>query len=81
MPSDHDLLIMSAARLYSLGVDLEDARERLRRLVAGGVPFESLEMLAALTDFQTRNARWKAMEKEHLARRDKLLSRSRGTAD
>ena len=68
---------MSAARLYSLGVDLEGARERLRQLVADGVPYESPEMLAALTDFQTLEAQWKAMEKDHLEYRDELLKRKK----
>ena len=30
MDGRKDLLLMSAARLYSMGVDLETARERLR---------------------------------------------------
>lgn len=77
MPTENDLLIMSAARLYSLGVDLEGARERLRQLVADGVPYESPEMLAALTDFQTLEAQWKAMEKDHLEYRDELLKRKK----
>lgn len=81
MSSDHDLLIMSAARLYSLGVDLEGARSKLRHLVADGVPYESPEMLAALTDFQTLEAQWKAMEKEHIAFRDELLKRANNAAD
>ena len=36
MFNEKDLLIASAARLYSMGVDLEAARERLRQLVAQG---------------------------------------------
>ena len=40
---DHrkELLLASAARLYSMGVDLEAARERLRQLVAQGVSYDS----------------------------------------
>lgn len=75
MSTENDLLIMSAARLYSLGVDLEGARERLRKLVADGVPYESPEMLAALTDFQTLETQWKAIEKEHIEYQDELLKR------
>lgn len=75
MPTENDLLIMSAARLYSLGVDLEGAREKLRQLVADRVPYESPEMLSAFTDFRTLEAQWKAMEKEHIEYRDELLKR------
>jgi len=77
MSNANDLLIMSAARLYSLGVDLESAREKLRQLVSDGVPYESPEMLAALTDFQTLEEQWKAMEKDHIEYRDELLTRNR----
>ena len=72
MPTKNDLLIMSAARLYSLGVDLEGAREKLRQLVADGVSYESPEMLAAFTDFQTLETQWKAMEKNHIEYRNEL---------
>ena len=75
MSTENDLLIMSAARLYSLGIDLEGARERLRKLVADGIPYESPEMLAALTDFQTLETQWKAMEKEHIEYQYELLKR------
>ena len=37
--NNKDLLIASAARLYSMGIDLEAARERLRQLVEQGVPY------------------------------------------
>lgn len=38
MNEEKDLLLASAARLYSLGVDVEAAREHLRELVKQGVP-------------------------------------------
>lgn len=37
MDNEKDLLIASAARLYSMGIDLEAARDRLRQLVEQGV--------------------------------------------
>ena len=67
-----DLLLASAARLYSLGVDLEAAREKLKTLVAQGVPYESDEMLRAYQDFKELEQQWKALEKEHLALRDEI---------
>lgn len=68
-----ELLLKSAARLYSLGVDLEAARERLRQLVQQGVPYESEEMKTAYLEFETLNQQWKALEQEHLSLRDKIL--------
>ena len=72
MDERKDLLLMSAARLYSLGVDLEGARDRLRRLVAQGVPYSSKETAEAYRAFSTLEAQWKALEREHLALREEL---------
>lgn len=68
-----DLLLASAARLYSLGVDLEAARERLRKLVARGISYESEEMRTAYQEFTTLEAQWKEMERQHLALRDEIV--------
>ena len=66
MKSDNQLLLVSAARLYALGIDVEGAREELRRLVAAGVPYDSQEMHAALQNFQELDVQWKEMERQHL---------------
>ena len=66
MYTDKDLLLQSAARLYTLGVDMEGAREELRRLVSAGVPYESPKMCAALQNFQELDAQWKELERQHL---------------
>ena len=42
-----DLLLASAARLYSMGVDLEAARAKLKELVEMGVPYDSDQMKQA----------------------------------
>ena len=68
-----ELLLASAARLYSLGIDVEAARERLRQLVEQGVPFSSPEMEQAYLDYQQLNQRWKEMEREHLNLRYEIL--------
>ena len=47
MDNEKDLLIASAARLYSMGIDLEAVRDRLRQLVEQGVPYHSDEMKQA----------------------------------
>lgn len=61
-----DLLLRSAARLYSLGIEVEAAREQLRKLVQQGVPYDSPEMRKALEEFQELDQQWKALEQEHL---------------
>lgn len=67
-----DLLLKSAARLYSLGIDLEMARDKLRKLVAQGVPYNSKEMKAAYKEFSELDRQWKALEKQHLELRDDI---------
>ena len=68
-----DLLIASAARLYSMGIDLEAARDRLRQLVEQGVPYNSAEMRQAVQDFKELEQQWKALEKQHLELRDEMM--------
>ena len=67
-----DLLIASAARLYSMGIDLEAARDRLRQLVEQGVPYSSEEMRQAVQGFKELERQWKELEREHLELRDKI---------
>ena len=68
-----DLLLASAARLYSFGVDLEAARERLRELVARGVSYDSPEMKQAYEEFAALDKQWKELERQHLDLRDEIL--------
>ena len=68
-----DLLLASAARLYSMGVDLEAARAKLRELVDQGVSFDSDEMLRAHQNFQELDRQWKDLEQQHLALRDEIM--------
>ena len=72
MYNEKDLLIASAARLYSMGIDLEAARDRLRQLVEQGVPYSSDEMKQAVQDFRGLERQWKELEREHLDLRDKV---------
>ena len=67
-----DLLLASAARLYSMGVDLEAARSRLKELVDRGVPYDSDEMKRAYQDFKELEQQWTALEQQHLELRDEL---------
>ena len=67
-----DLLLRSAARLYSLGIEVEAAREQLRKLVQHGAPYDSPEMRKALEEFQKLDHQWKALEQEHLQLRAEI---------
>ena len=73
MDPKKELLLTSAARLYSVGVDLEGARERLKTLVAQGVSYDCDEMKAAYRDFCDLERQWKALEAQHLALRKEIL--------
>jgi hypothetical protein len=72
MDARKELLLMSAARLYSLGLDVEAAREKLRQLVDQGVSFSSEEMLEAYEDFTALDGQWRELEKQHLELRDEI---------
>ena len=74
MDNKKDLLIASAARLYSMGIDLEAARDRLRQLVEQGVPYNSVEMKQAVQDFKELERQRKELEKMHLELRDEIRS-------
>ena len=76
MDARKDLLLKSAARLYSLGVDLEMAREKLKKLVEQGVPYDSKEMKDAYREFSELDAQWKEMEKQHIELRDEIVDPS-----
>lgn len=73
MGNEKDLLLASAARLYSMGIDLEAARERLRQLVEQGVSYSSKEMQVAYQDFIELDRQWKELEKQHLTLRDEIV--------
>ena len=72
MDARKDLLIKSAARLYSLGVDLEMTRDKLKKLVEQGVPYDFKEMKDAYREFSELDAQWKELEKQHIELRDEI---------
>lgn len=73
MDAQKKLLLQSAARLYTLGMDLEGARERLRKLVEQGVPYDSPEMKNAYRDFVELDRQWKELEGQHMTLRNEIL--------
>ena len=75
MNSDKELLILSAARLYSVGVDLEAARARLKALVDQGVSYSDERMIKAYDDFNELKAQWDNLEKQHLELRNKITGK------
>ena len=75
MNSDKELLIMSAARLYSVGVDLEAARARLKELVDQGVSYSDERMIKAYNDFNDLKAQWDNLEKQHLELRNEITGK------
>ena len=75
MNSDKELLILSAARLYSVGVDLEAARARLKELVDQGVSYSDERMIKAYDDFNELKAQWDNLEKQHLELRNEITGK------
>ena len=69
-----ELLLRSAARLYSLGVDLEDAKERLRALADAGENYGSPEMAEALNTYMDLKKLWDDLEAEDLRLRDEITN-------
>ena len=74
-----DFLLRSAARLYSLGIEVEAARDQLRKLVEQGVPYTYTEMRKALEEFQELDRQWKSLEQEHLQLKAELANESQTT--
>lgn len=72
MDCKKELLIKSAARLYSVGIDLEGAKERIRKLVSDGVGYDTLEMAKAVREYTEIKELWDILENEYLALRDDI---------
>ena len=73
MDSKKDLLLRSAARLYSIGVELDGAKERIRALVESGVGYDTPEMAAAVREYTELKSLWDDLEQEHLRLREEIL--------
>ena len=69
-------LLKSAAQLARLGLDVDAARETLRRLAARGVPFDSEEMLRAYERFTELDKQWRELEQKHLALREEIAQKA-----
>lgn len=65
-------LVKQAGKLYTLGVTVENHREKLRRLVEKKVPYDSPQMKEVLDEFKMADEKWKQLEQEHLEYRKQL---------
>lgn len=62
-------MLRAAEKLYCLGVALEAARQRLKKMVEAGVSYQSDQMAAALQSYQSMEAEWKQLEQQYLEKR------------
>lgn len=74
MDERKNLLLRSAARLYSLGLDLEAAKERIRNLVADGVGYDAPKMVQAAQEYTELKELWDTLEAEHLKLKHEILN-------
>ena len=73
MDDRKELLLASAARLYSVWLDLEAARERLKEFAEKGVSYQSDKMKQAYEEFRRLNQEWKALKQRYLELREEIL--------
>lgn len=66
MRKNKNTLIMSAMKLYLMGIVLEGTRAKLRRLVKKGTPYDSPKVHAAYNKFIALYTQWKALEAKHI---------------
>lgn len=74
MDARKDLLLRSAARLYCLGLDLEAAKERVRKLATDGVRYDAPEMAQAAQEYTELKTLWDSLEAEHLKLKREILN-------
>lgn len=76
---DHrkELLLKSAARLYSLGIEVDAAKERLRTLVNEGVGYDDPKMLQALDTYTEMKKQWESLERDYIDLRNEVESKTK----
>lgn len=72
MQGKRELLIITASKLYSVGMELDYAKEKLKKLVDDGVSFDSAQMLDAYNEYKALEDQWNLVEAEYLDLRDEL---------
>lgn len=68
-----ELLIRVASKLYSIGLDMDYAKENLRKLVSAGVSFDSSQMKDAYNEYKELEEQWNSLEAEYIGMRDELF--------
>ncbi len=66
-------LLCSAEKLYSMGVDLDDTKDRIRRLVEAGTDYDAPEMVRAVSEYTNLKRQWEELEQEYLKLRQEIL--------
>ncbi len=66
-------LLRCAAKLYSLGFELDDAKAGIRKLVEAGTDNYAPEMARAVSKYTTLKRQWEALEYEFLKLRQEIL--------
>lgn len=74
MDTKRELLIQSAARLYSIGIDLENIKQQIKKLVDNGTSYEAPEMIQAVREYSELKELWYILEQEHLKLKAEILS-------
>ena len=69
-----DLLVVSAARLYSLGIDLEAAKCRVDAIADSCGCLSSPELVEAYRELDKLSTMWHDLEREHLSLLGEILS-------
>lgn len=69
-----ELLLKSAARLYSLGIELEGAKDHIRKMVADGVGYDTTEMAEAAREYTELKELWDNLEAEHLKLKHEIMN-------
>lgn len=78
MDERKDLLLRTAARLYSLGVNLDAAKDRIRKLVENSVGYDAPEMVQAAQEYTELEQQWEFLEQAYLQLRDEITTNSDG---
>lgn len=74
MEPKKEMLIQSAAQLYSIGIDLDEAKQQIKKLVATGARYDSPEMIQATQKYIELKERWDRLEQKHLKLKAEILS-------
>ena len=72
MDQKKELLLKSAARLYSLGIELDAAKETILKLVENGVGYETPKMAQAVRKYTELKELWSNLEHDHLILRNEI---------